>query len=102
MRKQVDCNQNFNACICLVALPACVFLHKNVFCKLFFFGCHAVVANCAFARYCQTFVAFVTSARYCVGILRFSQCIFVVLQNNKSDFCICFCLLPSNGKKLRL
>ena len=58
-----------------------------MFCKLFFlFGCHAVVANCAFARYCQKFVAFITSARYCVGILRFSQCIFVVLQHNKSDF----------------
>lgn len=82
------CNQNFNSCICLVlCLPAFVFLHKNVFCKLFFlFGCHAVVVNCAFARYCQIFVAFVTSARYCVGILRFSQCIFVVLQHNKSDF----------------
>lgn len=37
------------------------FWHKNVFCKLFFlFGCHAVAANCAFARYCQIFVAFVT------------------------------------------
>ena len=79
------------------------FWHKNVFCKLFFlFGCHAVAANCAFARYRQTFVAFITSARYCIGILRFSHCIFVVLQNNKSDFCICFCLLPFNGKKLRL
>lgn len=53
---------------------------------VFLFGCHAVVANCAFARYCQKFVAFITSARYCVGILRFSQCIFVVLQHNKSDF----------------
>ena len=82
------CNQNFNSCICLVALSACVyFWHKNVFCKLFFlFGCHAVVVNCAFARYCQTFVAFITSARYCIGILRFSHCIFVVLQHNKSDF----------------
>ena len=65
----------------------CCFWHKCVYCKLFFlFGCHAVVANCAFARYCQKFVAFITSARYCVGILRFSQCIFVVLQHNKSDF----------------
>lgn len=27
---------------------------------VFLFGCHAVVANCAFARYCQIFVAFVT------------------------------------------
>ena len=98
------CNQNFNSCICLVlCLPAFVFLHKNVFCKLFFlFGCHAVAANCAFARYRQTFVAFITSARYCIGILRFSQCIFVVLQHNKSDFRICFCLQPFNGKKLRL
>lgn len=42
----------------LLCLPA--FFAQNVFCKLFFFGCHAVVANCAFARYCQTFVAFVT------------------------------------------
>lgn len=48
-------------------LPCCFvclslfFWHKNVFCKLFFlFGCHAVAANCAFARYRQTFVAFVT------------------------------------------
>ena len=85
-------------------LSACVyFWHKCVFCKLFFlFGCHAVAANCAFARYRQTFVAFITSARYCIGILRFSQCIFVVLQHNKSDFRICFCLQPFNGKKLRL
>lgn len=27
---------------------------------VFLFGCHAVVANCAFARYCQIFVAFIT------------------------------------------
>lgn len=81
------CNQNFNSCLCLVALPACVFFaQKRVLQIVFLFGCHAVVANCAFARYCQKFVAFITSARYCVGILRFSQCIFVVLQHNKSDF----------------
>lgn len=97
------CKQNFNSCLCLVALPACVFFaQKRVLQIVFLFGCHAVVANCAFARYCQKFVAFITSAGYCVGILRFSQCIFVVLQHNKSDFRICFCLQPFNGKKLRL
>ena len=75
----------------LLHLPCCFaclrfFAQKRVLQIVSLFGCHAVVANCAFARYRQTFVAFVTSARYCVGILRFSQCIFVVLQHNKSDF----------------
>lgn len=69
---------------CFVCLS--LFLaQKRVLQIVFLFGCYAVVANCAFARYCQIFVAFITSARYCVGILRFSQCIFVVLQHNKSD-----------------
>lgn len=62
MRKQGDCNQNFNTCIYLVlCLPEFVFLaQKRVLQIVFLFGCHAVAANCAFARYRQTFVAFIT------------------------------------------
>ena len=44
MRKQGNCNQNFNSCICLVALPACVcFLHKKAFCTFSVFVC---IAQC--------------------------------------------------------
>lgn len=47
-------------------LPCCfaclrLFLaQKRVLQIVFLFGCHAVAANCAFARYRQTFVAFIT------------------------------------------
>ena len=50
----------------LLHLPCCfvclrLFLAQmRVLQIVFLFGCHAVVANCAFARYCQIFVAFIT------------------------------------------